>query len=80
MHMLRVQNVPNLHVKSAQGEKDRLMIGLPQTRSTKALSGCIVWPTIVVRKKKNDAVWDSNTWDYETHVQTETDGTSIKIN
>lgn len=52
VHTLRVQNVPNLRVKRAQGEKDRLMIGLPQTRSTKALSGCIVWPTIVVRKKK----------------------------
>lgn len=70
---------PNCMSKVPREKKDRLMIGLPQTRSTKALSGCIVRSTIVVRKK-SDAVWDNNTWDYETHVHTETDGTIIKIN
>ena len=30
----------------------RLMIGLAETQSTKALSGCVVLQTIVVRKKK----------------------------
>lgn len=31
------------------------------------------------KKKKTESVWDNNTWDYETGVQRETDGISVRM-
>lgn len=60
------------------------MIGLAQAHSDKSA----VWLLCVAahcgeewkkKKKKTESVWDNNTWDYETGVQRETDGISVRM-